>query len=603
MSDALVQFGPALGACALLCGAAWMARANRTARECLTLLGLCALVYFAGPTTVGLINVQESLRVLAAAEMQEQGEWIVPTIHGHAYLDKPPLMYWLEMTLAWVMGRPVDDLVARLVVAIAGTAGVVATYGAARELLRGERRGAAWWAGAFAATGPLYVRSSRIAEIDILLVATVAGAVALVHRVQRAREEAGRTAWGPLAGACGCAALAGLAKGPPGIALIGVATIGGAIIRASWDRSAGWAVKPRRIGLGLALAAAAAAFSVSNMRKGSEVPGVVIAAAIAGSVGWCIGGAMTRARLRRTLGWVGGPAVLAPLAAGVLVLTMWLASAATQGPAADPLMQQTGENLVIASPRSALEGVSTVAYGAGLGSVFGLLGIVMVARRRAAPPSGLCVLVAWAVLGFAMFALLARGSGRYLTPVWPALAMLGGWQFAAMADGSGRGARNWRRAGVLAVAALAIGQAAWYGAGLGTGAGHRSPREIVAEVIRAHPEMRERLAMVDFYLPAFDVYAQESVRVVRSTGEVPDYPGQPMSVDELRQEVRAGGAMLVFGRVTDAPNGKVLATPRVLERAGLRVEAVALEATLRIDKGRTDVGAWMVSDAAGGGRE
>src|SRR5918912_1230815 len=30
-------------------------------------------------------------------EMLERGDWVVPTLQGKPYLDKPPLFYWLVM--------------------------------------------------------------------------------------------------------------------------------------------------------------------------------------------------------------------------------------------------------------------------------------------------------------------------------------------------------------------------------------------------------------------------------------------------------------------------------------------------------------------------
>src|SRR5262245_51389859 len=37
-------------------------------------------------------------------EMLTRGDWIVPTLHGEPYLDKPPLFYWLVMTSYSVFG-------------------------------------------------------------------------------------------------------------------------------------------------------------------------------------------------------------------------------------------------------------------------------------------------------------------------------------------------------------------------------------------------------------------------------------------------------------------------------------------------------------------
>ena len=49
--------------------------------------------------TVGfrLLEPDEGRYAEIPREMLERGEWVVPTLQGEPYLDKPPLMYWLVM--------------------------------------------------------------------------------------------------------------------------------------------------------------------------------------------------------------------------------------------------------------------------------------------------------------------------------------------------------------------------------------------------------------------------------------------------------------------------------------------------------------------------
>src|SRR4051794_37594976 len=49
-------------------------------------------------------------------EMLERGEWVVPTLQGEAYLDKPPLTYWLVALSYRVLGVSPES--ARLVPAL-----------------------------------------------------------------------------------------------------------------------------------------------------------------------------------------------------------------------------------------------------------------------------------------------------------------------------------------------------------------------------------------------------------------------------------------------------------------------------------------------------
>ena len=46
-------------------------------------------------------------------EMLQAGDWVVPTLHGEPYLDKPPLFYWMVMLAYTALGC--HDWAARLV--------------------------------------------------------------------------------------------------------------------------------------------------------------------------------------------------------------------------------------------------------------------------------------------------------------------------------------------------------------------------------------------------------------------------------------------------------------------------------------------------------
>src|SRR6266478_9813152 len=55
-------------------------------------------------------------------EMLTRGEWLVPTLQGEPYLDKPPLFYWCVMLCYRLFGP--SDGVARLVPALATHAAI-----------------------------------------------------------------------------------------------------------------------------------------------------------------------------------------------------------------------------------------------------------------------------------------------------------------------------------------------------------------------------------------------------------------------------------------------------------------------------------------------
>src|SRR5262245_40544672 len=60
-----------------------------------------------------LLEPDEARYAQIPKEMLERGEWIVPTLQGEPYLDKPPLLYWL-VRLSY-QGFGVTESAARLV--------------------------------------------------------------------------------------------------------------------------------------------------------------------------------------------------------------------------------------------------------------------------------------------------------------------------------------------------------------------------------------------------------------------------------------------------------------------------------------------------------
>jgi 4-amino-4-deoxy-L-arabinose transferase-like glycosyltransferase len=75
---------------------------------------------------VALLGRDESLYVLAALEMQDRGEWQIPSFEGKAFLEKPPMIYcWLRASFR-AFGA--SEVSARLPSAALGVATCVVTY-------------------------------------------------------------------------------------------------------------------------------------------------------------------------------------------------------------------------------------------------------------------------------------------------------------------------------------------------------------------------------------------------------------------------------------------------------------------------------------------
>src|SRR5437870_8729213 len=74
-----------------------------------------------------LLEPEETRYAEIPRQMLAEGRFSVPVLHGQAYYDKPPLLYWLVMGSYHIFG--VHDWAARLVPCLAGFLCVGVTYG------------------------------------------------------------------------------------------------------------------------------------------------------------------------------------------------------------------------------------------------------------------------------------------------------------------------------------------------------------------------------------------------------------------------------------------------------------------------------------------
>lgn len=152
-----------------------------------------------------LFEPDESRYAQVPREMLERGDWVVPTLQGEPYLDKPPLVYWLIMLSYRAFGA--HDWSARLVPALAVHATIVVTYLLGRRTL-GER--SARWGALLLAVAPLFVGMARLLLLDGVL--TLCVTVALFAAFEAVRGD--RLRWGWWMAAAAACGLGLLTKGP-----------------------------------------------------------------------------------------------------------------------------------------------------------------------------------------------------------------------------------------------------------------------------------------------------------------------------------------------------------------------------------------------------
>jgi 4-amino-4-deoxy-L-arabinose transferase-like glycosyltransferase len=156
-----------------------------------------------------LWNPNEPLYGRAVVEMERDGAWLVPTVSGALFDEKPILYFWLARISARLLGG-VDEFSLRLPSALSGVAAVSMVYLLVLPYAGRRRAGIA---GALFATTYVVFWSARQVQMDLLLAACTLGAVLAATRVLDHRLAA-RTGWTLVGLATG---LGLLAKGPVGL--------------------------------------------------------------------------------------------------------------------------------------------------------------------------------------------------------------------------------------------------------------------------------------------------------------------------------------------------------------------------------------------------
>lgn len=601
--------------------------------DLLALSLLCVFMYFTGLSAQGLSNWQESQRAVVVREMQDPGNpynpghvnWLVPTVNGQPYLAKPPMFYWVQLAIAELCGHRAGIIDLRAAAALAGLLGVLATYIVTRRVLEDEGeagegtagfrsrgclgRSAARWSAVTLATGLLYVHSSRVGELDILMVPFVVAAIGGIAEAWRASRAGERTHWFGVVLAALAAAGAVLTKGPPSLLAIAAGGYGGIALWAAYavehgpeDRLAARTPLRVRARITLVLAAGTAGFAAAAVRNTYGPGGWMGCLIIALLCGWLADLALrlaTPARFRVFLRTLSRTHPLIVLGVPLLALWWWYGAVAARigaDAASAWTRKETEDNLNIFIAVSPWTNLGVALYGVGLAS-FGAIGtLAWLVRTRPRLPAAWYTPLAWTGLGFAGFSLLGKGVGRYLTPLWPGIAMLAGLGIATLLART-RPPRRIRPALLACVAALAIGQAWWYAIGREHALSRRSPRDMVRELLDGGVAPG-RLASFEFSTPALTYYAGERVEPVGFIF-IRDVTvgGKPWSLDDLAADVRARGPIVLLVRSRQTGDPAWSSEPAIdrLRAAGFVVEPIPTRSRFVIDNGRIDVLAVRVS--------
>src|SRR5918997_3040206 len=101
-------------------------------RAWVVLVAAVCAAYFYGLGAAPLLGPNEPRYAQVAREMFERGDPVTPTLGGHAWFEKPALLYWLMMASYGAFG--VTEWAARLGTALGGVLTVLLVGWAARRV-------------------------------------------------------------------------------------------------------------------------------------------------------------------------------------------------------------------------------------------------------------------------------------------------------------------------------------------------------------------------------------------------------------------------------------------------------------------------------------
>lgn len=185
-----------------------LAAFKKPAPQIACLLVAWALVCLPNLGISSLWDIDEGNNAEAAYEMMESGNWIVPTYNYNLRVDKPALLYWLQIASYNIFG--VNEFAARFPSALGGLFSLFATY-ALGTIMFGASTG--FFGALILLAMPAWAGSAHFANPDALLNACVAWSFFVFFRGYQ-NNNTTWLLWGGIITGIGM-----LAKGPVALAL------------------------------------------------------------------------------------------------------------------------------------------------------------------------------------------------------------------------------------------------------------------------------------------------------------------------------------------------------------------------------------------------
>ena len=151
-----------------------------TIRSWLLLLGVCLVVYSVNLGGARVLTSHEVDVAGGARQMIAEGDWLIPKIGDHSWLEKPPLLHWLAASSIILFGEA-SEWVVRLPSVVAG---VILVLLVAMTVGRWIDEKAGLLAGLIQCTSWYMMTYARLAEADMLLACMVVFAIVVFIHLQ-----------------------------------------------------------------------------------------------------------------------------------------------------------------------------------------------------------------------------------------------------------------------------------------------------------------------------------------------------------------------------------------------------------------------------------
>ncbi len=176
------------------------------------LLIVCYCLYFFSMGSYPLIDVDETRYVAMSKSMFHSGDLLTLYLNGDFFFEKPPLYFWLE-TLSFSVFKHVNEMTARIPVALSATFGVFLAYFAGKKI---SSKKYGMISALILATCFEFIVLGRIAILDMLLAVCIAASTFAGLFTLFCRENYRKYFWWL---AYIMAGFAVMAKGVPGVAI------------------------------------------------------------------------------------------------------------------------------------------------------------------------------------------------------------------------------------------------------------------------------------------------------------------------------------------------------------------------------------------------